>query len=268
VKHRRKKIDLKKLLLIIKQISRRGDSKPLVSYLLKYISRDGKLVRKEQSNCSLLWSHNLTSRTIDGYIKEFRQNATLRSRKNAPTIGHIILSFHAHDSRMISDKTLLAICKEYVRQRGDNSLYLFAVHRDRSHVHIHACQSTNTVSGRSNRISQAKFAEIKLKITEYQKRKFPELSNSLPCHGKGRQRMAIAAIACIQRSNNQKEKEAQVMQFKAIREKAKVQSMELNRDPLERALCQSPIQRPSKRVSEESLIFPKQEFTWGLGLSP
>lgn len=77
--------------------------------------------------------------------------------------------------------------RQYVSLRGENSLYVGAVHRDREHIHMHVVMSgVQYLTGKSNRISRQQFQEVKVAMQEYQMTKYPELKNSLPEHNKAR----------------------------------------------------------------------------------
>lgn len=252
--------------MVIKHLSRFGNSKPLLLYLLRYIFRDGKFIRNEDSKCKLLWTHNLVGRTIDGYASEFQKTAALRMRKSTPVVAHIILSFHPLDTPKLTDRVLKEICKEYTRLRGENCQFLFAVHRDRDSVHIHGCESINTLAGRSNRISHEKYALLKQKMTEFQLKY--DLSHCLPCHGKKRQKILSAAKLHSYYKKVKEEQQKQLKQFQAIRSRAKAQSLERGGYELERGIQRNKSNQRFKKSSDELGMYSGQQYTWGLGLSP
>jgi hypothetical protein len=172
--------------MIIKHINRAGQSSPrnLIRYVLRYVT--DKTAQHKTSKQPFVYSHNLKSRDVEGYIKEFRETAKGRidKRKTASAIRHIVLSWKKEDASKISHDMLREIAKQYITLRGgNNSQYLFVQHQDRLHAHIHICESTCTIAGKSNRMSKAVFAQLKLDMDAFQKARFPVLV-SLPYHGR------------------------------------------------------------------------------------
>jgi hypothetical protein len=160
-----------------------GDMKEFIETRLLH-SNDPE---KKNALESIIFKENMRSRSINGYIREFKENENLRlhTRSNNVQAYHTILSFSQKDSGKLTVKILKDITREYISLRGPNSLYLGAVHTDRDHVHIHLIQSgVQYQTGLANRISRQQFQQLKQSMQDYQIQKYPFLKHSLPQHGK------------------------------------------------------------------------------------
>jgi hypothetical protein len=170
--------------MIIKSLSRKSNS----AQLLKYLFKDEDKVLYEQEHPFTI-RHNLRSQNLDSWIKEFRENEGFRlhKRKDNVELYHTIISFSNKDRNLVSEKLLKDFAKQFIRLRGENSLYLGTAHVDRDHIHLHVIMSgTKYRTGESNRISRDEFRNIKLKLDSYQREKYPELIHSLPAHDKSK----------------------------------------------------------------------------------
>jgi hypothetical protein len=212
--------------MIIKTLSRKTNTSTLVNYIFKnifeYITDEKKLVASEL----FLVRHNVKSQTISGYIKEFEANEKLRirKRKNSPCVYHTILSWHKEDAKYLDNAKLRIMAKEFVRLRGDKNLYVISKHLDREHVHLHCAISATNIEGKSSRLSKNEFEQLKLKIDVFQKEKFPELSHSLPQHGKKREERKLwvsmqKELKSLQllRANNDREVEQNYERVRELR---------------------------------------------------
>jgi len=164
--------------VILKSLSRRNNTFQLVDYLFK-LEKNGKP--------QPVLKHNLRSRSIKGWAKEFDQNESLRlhKRKDNIKLTHTILSFSNKDKEHITKDLLKDISKKFVELRSKDNVYLVSSHHDKDHIHLHIIMSgTKYLTGESNRISRNKFHELKLALDSYQKEKYPKLTHSLPEHGK------------------------------------------------------------------------------------
>jgi hypothetical protein len=79
------------------------------------------------------------------------------------------------------------MANEFIKLRGDNNLYLITKHEDRDHVHLHVAISSAQLNGMSSRVTKEKYAEIKKSLDSIQRLRYPQLTNSLPEHGKSKQ---------------------------------------------------------------------------------
>lgn len=168
--------------MIIKNLTRKNSSGTLLHYLFRYITdTDKTLVQKP-----FIVRHNIRSNTIDGYIKEFEQNEKNRihKRKQQIAINHVILSWSNKDAIQLTDLKLRNMAKMFIKLRGEHNLYVITKHTDQNHIHLHCALSATQISGKSSSISKLSFETLKKSLDAYQKKQYPELSNSLPQHGK------------------------------------------------------------------------------------
>jgi hypothetical protein len=191
--------------VIVKSLSRKSNPAQLIKYVLRYVLNPSKA---PDSDATVI-RHNIKSRDVDGYIKEFKANESrrIRHQKNNVLLHHIILSWNTKDAAKVTPEKIKAMAKEFIVLRGKKNLFLGASHHDRSHVHLHLVMSGSDLTGRSNRISRSAFAAIKLQLDDFQKKHFPELSHSLPAHGRSSQ-----AAPLIDRRQGRLSQKEQVMQ--------------------------------------------------------
>lgn len=168
--------------MVLKSLSRKSGTKQLISYLFE----------KERGNVKevmfpLVIRHNVRSRSLLKWVKEFEDNEKLRvrKRKNNVKLYHTVLSFSHLDKKHVNEKVLRDIARKYISLRGRDNMYLGTAHYDKDHIHLHLVISgTKYLTGESNRISRKDFHNIKLALDDYQRKKYPELIHSLPKHGK------------------------------------------------------------------------------------
>lgn len=173
-------------------MSRRSGAGQLIKYLFNDTSR---LVAEDKN--PVLIKKNLRSNSMEEWIKEFKENESLRinNRSDNVKLFHTVLSFSNKDKGVITEQMLNDIAKQYMKLRGGDSMYIGAVHYEKEHTHIHLVQSgTKYRTGESNRISREEFKHIKLALQSYQQEKYPELINSLPEHGKSEVYMASPSL--------------------------------------------------------------------------
>ncbi len=170
--------------MIIKNLSRKSGSGQLINYIFRYILND----EKQPVESPFVIRHNVRSRDIQGYIREFKENARhrTRARKNQVAIHHTILSWSNKDRDRLTPEKINKMARQYMSLRGLNNLYVGTIHTDRDHIHLHLAMSATELSGRTSRISKSEFANLKLSLDAYQREQFPELEHSLPDHGKAK----------------------------------------------------------------------------------
>lgn len=164
--------------MILKNLTRRSNTGQLLNYLFK---------EEKDKRPRPILKHNLRSQTIKGWTKELDRNFESRIHKRIDNIRlhHTIISFSNKDEKHITTELLKDIAKKYIELRGKDNVYLVSEHRDKQHIHLHfAMSSIKYLTGESNRISRQEFKELKLSLDTYQKEKYPELTHSLPAHGK------------------------------------------------------------------------------------
>jgi Relaxase/Mobilisation nuclease domain len=97
---------------------------------------------------------------------------------------HTVISFHDKDREYINKGMLKDIAKEYMKQKGEDIMYIATAHYDQEHIHIHIAESgTKYMTGVANRMSKDDFTKLKAAMATYQKEKYPELVHSTPTHG-------------------------------------------------------------------------------------
>jgi hypothetical protein len=167
--------------MIIKVLSRKSSCSTLLKYIFRYIGNEEKTSTKQ-----FVVRHNVRGNTIEAYTKEFETNEDNRmhKRKNQPSVYHTILSWHKADAKFLDDAKLRILSKEFINQRGVDNLFVFSLHQDRQHLHLHCCVSATNMLGKSSSMSKQAFLQLKINMDKFQKDKFPELSHSLPQHGK------------------------------------------------------------------------------------
>ncbi len=182
--------------MILKSLSRKSDSTgQLVNYVMRYVFREkanheikNELTEAKPSNSRFIIRHNLRARTsLKSFIREFQENESYRlvKRKDSVRLFHHIMSFSNKDKQQITDELLRDMAKKFIEERGTNNLYLGTKHEEGvDHIHLHIIVSGTQLNGRSSRVSKQKFHSIKLALQKYQQEKYPELTNSLPEHGK------------------------------------------------------------------------------------
>lgn len=222
-------------------MSRKSNGGQLIRYVFKYVNKQGKQVsqvkekerrtdklskglpkdiktitekalqlkselrEEKQEEAQLVLTHNIRSRSVDGYIKEFKENEENRiyKRKDMVSLHHTILSFSNKDKQHITSALLKDISKQYVELRGRNNLYVFTSHHDKEHIHIHCCTSGTQLNGKASRISRKEFGDIKQALQEYQMQKYPALVHSLPRHGKAKNK-EISKEAILKNINSER----------------------------------------------------------------
>jgi Relaxase/Mobilisation nuclease domain. len=174
--------------VILKTLSRKSNTGQLVQYIFRYIFKEEKKNLESSKDKPFILRHNIRSRSLKGFIREFRENESFRlvHRKDSVKLFHTILSFSNKDKEHITDKMLKDLFKKFVAERGSNCLYAGTKHFDKDHIHLHISVSGTQLNGRSSRVTKQKLHHIKIELDKYQKQKYPQLVNSLPEHGKGK----------------------------------------------------------------------------------
>lgn len=172
--------------MIIKNLTRtKTGTGQLLKYLFKYISDEVKTCDITKDD-SLVIRHNVRSKSIQGFIDEFKKVSEYRTtrRTDQTLVHHTIISWSYQDAGKINNHMLHAMAKKYIELRGRSNLYIGAKHTDKQHVHLHIAMSGTQLNGKSSRISKGEFAAIKLQMDKFQRKFFPELEYSLPAHGR------------------------------------------------------------------------------------
>ena len=165
---------------IVKILARHS---PAYASLIKYILSEAKSDRAQ------VYTQNLRSDIIEGYVQEFIENEAFRkqSRSDQIYLFHEIMSFSADENNtLLTPEMLDDLAHEYMRLRGNTGVMFGAVHRDKDHVHIHFCVSAlHFRTGKSFGLGKAQLLELKSSFQKYHQLHYPELSKSAPDHGRG-----------------------------------------------------------------------------------
>lgn len=193
--------------MILKNLTRRSGTHQLLSYLFEKQRKTPEGKEKQ-----LIIRHNIRSRaSVKQWKKEFDQNESyrLRRRKDNVKLHHTILSISSKDSHLVDDKMLRSIAHKYFELRGPQNMYLATAHLEKGHAHLHIVSSgVEYLTGKSNRISRSEFNGLKKALDEFQRTKFPLLENSLPQHGKSKEKR-IGEINKVVQNQNVRETQKQ-----------------------------------------------------------
>lgn len=92
-------------------------------------------VMKQQSR--ILDHAGITPPYIRNMAQDFKDQTLLNPRVKH-TVGHIALSFSAHDKDKLTDRKMAEIAKEYMERMGiRDTQYLLVRHLDQAHPHCH-----------------------------------------------------------------------------------------------------------------------------------
>lgn len=127
--------------------------------------------------------HNLQSRQDDppAIRREFNTNAhLLPPRKNGNVLYHEILSFGEGDEAALTPVILEDLTRRYLDLRAPYALAYAKAHFDTDCPHVHILISANNVGAIERlRLSKQRFGQIKTELEQYQRERYPFLSNSL-----------------------------------------------------------------------------------------
>lgn len=170
--------------MILKCLSSKspGSEGRVIKYICRYITNPEKQIGKSQ----FLIRHNVKGKSLDGWIKQFKENVKARKfkRSDMTIVHHSIISFSPKSKKFLTDAKLKAIAKEYIRQHSASNMYLISKHdKNVEHTHMHICMSSGNLRGFSSAISHSRLAEIKMSMSEYILKTYPELSDSIVRHG-------------------------------------------------------------------------------------
>ncbi|MDB5198042.1 MAG: hypothetical protein JWO92_5 [Chitinophagaceae bacterium] len=201
--------------MIVKSLSRKSDNgSQLVNYIFRYIMKPekGKDIRAQHTvtrqKSKLIIRHNIRARSIKGFCKEFRENESYRlvKRRDCVKLFHTIIAFSNKDREKINDDLLKDIAGKFISLRGTNNLYCGTSHLNTNSIHLHIIVSGTQLNGRSSRMSKQQFRSLKTKLQEYQKEKYPGLSNSIVAHNRGThlsQEVLIKAVIADRHTNKE-----------------------------------------------------------------
>ena len=203
--------------MIIKSLTRRSGARQLLNYLFK---KEDKLFKNNQK--PIVIRKNVRSRTIDKMAKEYDRNESYRLRKRVDNVKvyHTILSFSPKDKELINEKIIKDVAKQYMKLRNDRNLFVGTAHiADNVHIHL-VMSGTKYLTGESNRLSRAEFHQLKLSMTEYLQKKYPELEHSYK-HGKSKEKFVEKNIAVNKACGRETQKAALIKALESAYTKSK-----------------------------------------------
>jgi hypothetical protein len=169
----------------IKQIRGAG---PVIRYVLKYVL-DEKKQEIQQHTRPFIITHNIRNRTsLPAMIKEYTEleGRRLHRRVDQVTCHHTIISLSPEDAKVVTDEMLMKIAKEFIRLRAPHALVVGSKHENKSHPHIHLIFSGINLNGKSIRMDNRAFGNLKEKMELWQQIHLPELAHSKVRHGLSR----------------------------------------------------------------------------------
>lgn len=164
--------------------------RPKFDYVLRYMVEDKS--RLLDNGKPFIITHNMKGKTIDGWVKQFRElekGRTRKRRKDGIVLYHEILSWGRGEKNLTPEK-LEKMIRQYIKLRNPNAGYVVCVHADKQHLHAHICTAAIDRSGKNMRLSRKDLADLKKNIQQYQEREFPELTKSLVRHGRKGKRIS------------------------------------------------------------------------------
>lgn len=164
--------------------------RPKFDYVLRYMLEDKS--RLLDNGKPFIITHNMKGKTIDGWVKQFRElekGRTRKRRKDGIVLYHEILSWGRGEKNLTPEK-LEKMIRQYIKLRNPNAGYVVCVHADKQHLHAHICTAAIDRSGKNMRLSRKDLADLKKNIQQYQEREFPELTKSVVRYGRKGKRVS------------------------------------------------------------------------------
>lgn len=166
--------------MIVKILSRHS---PTYASLINYILKESKNMGEGPQ----IFTHNIRSKNVLEWEKEFVENESFRLHERANSIYayHEIISFSSNENKAeISREMIEDISRKYIALRGNDGLIIGAVHRDTDAVHIHFMSSGLAFrTGKAFRLSRSKMLTLKSDLQKYHIQKYPSLTHSICEHG-------------------------------------------------------------------------------------
>lgn len=163
----------------------RAPASELAENLTKYIGRDAAANTPAILHNTRVANDNQP----DAIAAEFSNNAAfLKQRKNGVQLYHEILAFSPDDAPAMTFDMVQDITRKYLELRAPDCLAYAKIHFDKAHIHVHVMISANPIgSAKRLRLSKSEFANVKTRINDYQKFRWPELVHSVVRTGSERE---------------------------------------------------------------------------------
>ena len=160
--------------MMIKSMARKSVS---FGQLLDYFSTPAP----SRTGQALLHNLQVQQDDPDAICVEFNSNAhLLPPRKNGNVLYHEILSFGERDSEALTPAVLEDLTRRYLDLRAPYALAYAKAHFDTDCPHVHLVISANNVgTSQRLRLSKQRFRQVQRELEQYQKQRYPFLTNSL-----------------------------------------------------------------------------------------
>ena len=170
--------------MIVKAISHKSNKKSAMKKLIDYCFAPEKMIDHSSSREAVILKRHIRGYETERWVDAFKRNDDNRTftHKNRVVLRHEIVSFSPEDNHKITREMLQDIGSWYLKNRSQ-SLGVGAVHFEES-IHIHFVIAGVGLDGKSTRITRKEFKDLKIRLQEYQKEKYPELSHSIVNHSK------------------------------------------------------------------------------------
>jgi MobA/VirD2-like, nuclease domain len=171
--------------MIVKAIAHKNSSKTAMQKLIRYVFAHEKLIDASLDRKPLIVKQFISGYDLEKWADSFKTNDDNRhfTHKHRTVLRHEIISFAPESAEFLTRDKLKTFAKYYLKNRSPQSMGICGVHYEKS-IHIHFIISGVSIDGKSTRISRKEFKAFKIKLQEFQKQKFPELSHSIVEHSK------------------------------------------------------------------------------------
>lgn len=171
--------------MIVKSISHTSSKPSAIKKLIRYVFEKKKLEDRFHNRKSVVRKQFLQTYDKDEWVNQLKTNDDQRTfnHKRRTVLRHEIIAFGKQDNKHLTREKLQAFIKFYFKHRSPRSMAMAGVHYEES-VHIHFIHSAVGVDKKSTRVSRDEFKQFKIKLQEFQREKYPELSHSIVDHRK------------------------------------------------------------------------------------
>lgn len=173
--------------MIVKSVSHKSSKKASIKKLIRYVFERDKLTDRYRDRKPLVQKKFLQGFDKDKWAAQFKENDDRRTfnHKRRTVLRHEIIAFAPEDNRHITREKLKGFIDFYFKHRSLRSKTVAGVHYGRS-VHIHFVHSGVGIDGKSTRIDRDDFKKFKIRLQEFQRKRYPELSGSIVDHSKAK----------------------------------------------------------------------------------
>jgi len=170
--------------MIVKAISHKSNKRSVMKKLIDYVFAPEKMIDHISKRQAVVAKRHIRGYETNRWVDAFKRNDDNRTftHKNRVVLRHEVVSFSPEDNHRITPEILQNIGKWYLKNRSQ-SLGVCAAHYEES-IHLHFIISAVGINGKSTRITRQEFKAFKIRLQEFQKEKYPELSHSIVNHSK------------------------------------------------------------------------------------